>query len=199
MAFCSNCGKETAENAKFCAACGTPNIEYTAEKQELNQSAGSDGAAAPARRQMSKLTIILGSIAFVLFAFIIISVIFFGDTGGTAQVQAGIGQEMDDDCVDGVCPIDLGTESDYLDGSAVFEDPITLVQASAPTSEEVRQAFQAANLNYAAGRRAADFNLPLLSGQNASLSAYRDNVVIMYFWATWCSACRKYAFIGNVT
>ena len=35
-----------------------------------------------------------------------------------------------------------------------------------------------------------DFTLPLLSGENASLSSYKGKVVILNFWATWCPPCR---------
>jgi len=39
------------------------------------------------------------------------------------------------------------------------------------------------------GDAAPDFTLPTLSGQPTSLSAYRGQVVLVNFWATWCPSC----------
>ena len=38
---------------------------------------------------------------------------------------------------------------------------------------------------------APEFSLPDLSGQSQSLSSYRGKVVMLNFWATWCTPCQK--------
>jgi peroxiredoxin len=39
------------------------------------------------------------------------------------------------------------------------------------------------------GDRAPDFTLPALTQQAISLHDYRQNVVVLNFWATWCPPC----------
>lgn len=41
------------------------------------------------------------------------------------------------------------------------------------------------------GSTAPDFTLPDLKGKMVSLSDYRDKVVFINFWATWCKPCRE--------
>jgi peroxiredoxin len=43
----------------------------------------------------------------------------------------------------------------------------------------------------AAGQSAPAFNLPELNGTDVTLNAMRGKVVLLNFWATWCSACRR--------
>ena len=38
---------------------------------------------------------------------------------------------------------------------------------------------------------AAEFELDLLGGGRAKLSAYRGSIVLLNFWATWCPSCRE--------
>jgi len=40
------------------------------------------------------------------------------------------------------------------------------------------------------GERAPDFVLKSFDGENTRLSEYRGDVVVLTFWANWCSECR---------
>lgn len=39
------------------------------------------------------------------------------------------------------------------------------------------------------GQRGPAFRLPLLTGGDASLDTWKDKLVILNFWATWCTPC----------
>jgi uncharacterized membrane protein len=71
MAFCIKCGASVADNAGFCAACGTPQ----AGSAPAGASAGQGVSAAPAQTQMAEnvagfLCYLLGWITGLIFYFI---------------------------------------------------------------------------------------------------------------------------------
>jgi len=43
----------------------------------------------------------------------------------------------------------------------------------------------------AIGSKAADFTLIDLDGNEVTLENYKDKVIVLNFWATWCPPCRK--------
>jgi thiol-disulfide isomerase/thioredoxin len=46
--------------------------------------------------------------------------------------------------------------------------------------------------NYAGSeRRAPDFHLKDMTGREVSLSSFRDKVLILNFWASWCQPCKE--------
>ncbi len=51
----------------------------------------------------------------------------------------------------------------------------------------------------ALGATAQNFTLPDLSGKNISISSFKGNPAVLYFWASWCDSCRtNNASLNNI-
>jgi peroxiredoxin len=62
---------------------------------------------------------------------------------------------------------------------------------SAQVSPETAQLLRRARIQVLnQPRDLHDFTLPLLGGENVTLSSFKGNVIVLNFWATWCPPCR---------
>ena len=64
---------------------------------------------------------------------------------------------------------------------------MVVAAASAATQSTGRAALQPA----AERKPAPDFSLRDAAGKTAKLKHYRGKVVLLDFWATWCTGCKK--------
>ncbi|MFP4249253.1 MAG: TlpA family protein disulfide reductase [Armatimonadota bacterium] len=59
-----------------------------------------------------------------------------------------------------------------------------------PETDEAWEADEAPEIEEAEpGKEAPDFTVPLVDGDEVSLSDYEGKILVLDFWATWCTAC----------
>ncbi len=86
-----------------------------------------------------------------------------------------------------------------LDAPLAAPGPSTDAMAEIPSLDALAPAASALDAGDAnavpvglyVGERAPDFTARTLDGQTVSLSDFRGRVVLLNFWATWCTSCQK--------
>lgn len=69
--------------------------------------------------------------------------------------------------------------------SAEMPAPATVQGSTSVSSEYAIKTKRASD-----AVKAADFSLPDLKGGKVSLADYKDKIIILDFWATWCPPCK---------
>lgn len=89
---------------------------------------------------------------------------------------------------------DLGTDDAVIDQNEneqqeVPDEEEEEQSQAAPETQEEGEDTEGVVLEK--GKPAPDFTLTTLTGEKASLSDYKGKVVMINFWATWCTYCDK--------
>ena len=66
-----------------------------------------------------------------------------------------------------------------------------LLAAFALSGELNAQSFSPFEMEKLIGKEAPEFTVTDLSGKKVSFSSFRGKPILLNFWATWCSYCRK--------
>ena len=77
------------------------------------------------------------------------------------------------------------------DDTAVEEDAMSGNSITSPSTEESEEdVVESDETGLEKGKMAPDFEVTTLDGEQAKLSDYRGERIMLNFWATWCPPCR---------
>ncbi|MDR7855588.1 TlpA disulfide reductase family protein [Tissierella sp.] len=78
---------------------------------------------------------------------------------------------------------------DNKDEASVPKDNLSEEKIDDTTNSVAEEVESEEEIEIASGKQSPDFTLKNLEGEDVSLSDFRGKIVLINFWATWCSWC----------